>query len=549
MIGFLFMALFILTACQNKTGNPYLTKEYLSERETAKNVLNLTETSEIPTMDTVKQRDRISSNVMNNVFEGLYRQGDDGALLLGMAAEEPEVSSDGLTYLFSIKEDAVWSDGTPVTAHDFVFAWQRLVDPQTKALGSHLIDGVVQNASEILQGEKNVTELGAIALEDKVLEVTLTRPITYFKNLLALPGFFPQNEQFVKKMGTNYATSNETLLYNGPFVLSEWDGFGLSWVYQRNKKYWDSSEVKMSTINVDVVKETSTALNLYKNGAVDRITLTGDYIEREKKHPELHNIPTSSVYYLKLNQQRDGEPTPLANINIRKGIAKAIDKSGFISQVLKNGSIPADGLVPEGFAFAPETGADFRKQNGHLLTYHLEEAREAFQLGLDELGVNSITLEIIGDDTQIGRESLVYLQENLMNVFPNLVVNISNRPFYARLNADEEQNYDIQLAGWGADYSDPINFLELFTTHNGNNKTGFSSEEYNKLIASAQTRDVSEKERWNLLLQAEQLLMQEAVIAPLYQEYKTVLQKDNVNGIISHPVGPEQTYKWAKNEG
>lgn len=549
MIGFLFIAVLFLTACQEETGNPYLTDEYLSERETGKNVLNLTETSEIPTMDTVKQRDRISSNVMNNVFEGLYRQGEGGELLLGMAAEEPEISNDGLTYTFLIKEDVVWSDGTPVTAHDFVFAWRRLVNPETEALGSHLINDVIQNASEILQGEKNVTELGVKALEEKVLEVTLVRAIPYFKNVLTLPVFFPQNEQFVTEMGTDYATSSGTLLYNGPFVLSEWDGFGLSWVYQRNAKYWDRDQVKIHTINVDVVKETSTALNLYKNDAVDRIALTGDYIESEKNHTELHNISTSSVYYLKLNQKREGEMTPLANKNIRKAIAKAIDKSGFINQVLKNGSIAADGLVPEGFAYAPESGADFRKQNGHLLTYHLDEAREAFQLGIDELGVDSLTLEIIGDDTQIGRESLVYLQENLMAVFPDLIVNISNLPFYARLNADEAQNYDIQLAGWGADFSDPVNFLELFTTHNGNNKTGFANEGYDKMIETAQSNDVSEAERWDILLQAEQLLMEEAVIAPIYQEYKTILQKDNVNGIISHPVGPEQSYKWARNQG
>lgn len=543
--AFLFIALLFLAACQKKTGNPYLTEEYITERETAQNVLNLTETSEIPTMDTVKQRDRISANVMNNVFEGLYRQSESGELVLGMAAEEPVVSSDGLTYTFLIKEDAVWSNGDPVTAHDFVFSWRRLVDPETTALGSHLIADVVQNAGEIIQGEKSVTELGVEAVDDKTLQVTLARPVTYFKNLLTLPVFFPQNEAFVQEMDENYATSSGALLYNGPFVLGEWDNTGLSWVYQKNDTYWDRDKVKLDTINVDVVKETSTALNLYKNNAVDRITLTGNYIEREKQHPEFETIPTSSVYYLKLNQERDGEPTPLANKNIRKGIAKAIDKEGFITQVLKNGSIPADGLVPEGFVYSPDEGTDFRKQNGHLLTYHLDEAREAFELGLEELGVDSITLEIIGDDTQIGRESLVYLQENLMSVLPHLVVNISNRPFYERLNADEEQDYDIQLAGWGADFADPINFLELFTTHNGNNQTGFSNEDYDAAIAKADSNEISATERWDLLLQAEQLLMEEAVIAPIYQEYKAVLQKDYVKNIISHPVGPEQTYKWA----
>lgn len=544
-MGVLFGTMLLLTACQTKTGNPYLTEEYISERETAQNELNLIETSEIPTMDTVMQRDRISANVMNNVFEGLYRQGENGELLLGMAAEEPEISEDGLTYVFPIKEEALWSNGDPVTAYDFVFSWRRLADPKINALGNHLIEEVVQNATEIIDGELEVTELGVEALDDKTLKVTLANPITYFKNLLTLPVFFPQNESFVNEMGGNYATSGETLIYNGPFTLNEWDGIGLSWVYERNDQYWDREAVKLNTINVDVVKETSTAVNLYKNDAVDQVTLTGNYIEQEKNHPELENIPTSAVYYLKLNQERDGEATPLANKNIRTGIAKAIDKTGFIDQVLKNGSTPADGLVPEGFAFSPETEKDFRKQNGHLLTYHIDEAREAFQHGLNELGVESITLEIIGDDTQIGRESLVYLQDNLMDILPDLTINISNQPFYARLDADEKQDYDIQLAGWGADIADPINFLELFTTHSGNNRTGFSSEQYDSLIETAEYTEVSDTERWNMLLEAERLLMEEAVIAPIYQEYKTVLQKAHIDGMVSHSVGPEQTYKWA----
>lgn len=536
--------LIFMGACEKQSGNPYLTEEY-TNRHNNENVLNLTESSEIPTMDTVMQRDIVSGNVMNNVFEGLYRQGKDGEIVLGMAAEEPAISDDGLTYTFKIKEDAVWSNGDPVTAHDFVFAWRRLVDPETKGVGSHLIQDIVKNANAIISGELDSNELGATALDDKTLQVELTKPFTYFSNLLTLPVFFPQKEEFVIEMGYKYAKSSETLLYNGPFVLKEWDGTGLSWVYEKNEQYWDSDSVKLNTINVDVVKETYTALNLYNNDLVDHIMLTGEFIELEKDHPELEYIPTSSVYYLKFNQNKDGEPTPLANENIRKALAKAIDKSGFVEKVLRNGSIEADGLVPERFAYDPETGTDFRKQNGYLMPYNRQEAVELFKKGLEELGVDKLSLEIIGDDTQVGRDSLVYLQKNLMDVFPELQINISNKPFYARLTADEEQNYDIQLAGWGADYADPINFLGLFTTNNGNNNTGFSSENYDALIADAESVEISPSQRWKLLLEAEKQLLNEGIIAPIYQEYKAVLQKDKVDGIIAHPVGAEYTYKWA----
>lgn len=536
--------LIFMGACEKQSGNPYLTEEY-TNRHNNENVLNLTESSEIPTMDTVMQRDIVSGNVMNNVFEGLYRQGKDGEIVLGMAAEEPVITEDGLTYTFKIKEEAVWSNGEPVTAHDFVFAWRRLVDPETKGVGSHLIQDIVKNANAIISGELDSNELGATALDDKTLQVELTKPFTYFSNMLTLPVFFPQKEEYVMEMGYEYARSSETLLYNGPFVLKEWDGTGLSWVYEKNEQYWDRDSVNLNTINVDVVKETYTALNLYNNDLVDHIMLTGEFIELEKDHPELEYIPTSSVYYLKFNQNKDGEPTPLANENIRKALAKAIDKSGFVEKVLRNGSIEADGLVPERFAYDPETGTDFRKQNGYLMPYNRQEAVELFKKGLEELGVEKLSLEIIGDDTQVGRDSLVYLQKNLMDVFPELQINISNKPFYARLTADEEQNYDIQLAGWGADYADPINFLGLFTTNNGNNNTGFSSKNYDALISDAESVEISPSQRWKLLLEAEKQLLNAGIIAPIYQEYKAVLQKDKVDGIIAHPVGAEYTYKWA----
>ena len=230
--------LIFMGACEKQSGNPYLTEEY-TNRHNNENVLNLTESSEIPTMDTVMQRDIVSGNVMNNVFEGLYRQGKDGEIVLGMAAEEPVITEDGLTYTFKIKEEAVWSNGEPVTAHDFVFAWRRLVDPETKGVGSHLIQDIVKNANAIISGELDSNELGATALDDKTLQVELTKPFTYFSNLLTLPVFFPQKEEYVMEMGYEYARSSETLLYNGPFVLKEWDGTGLSWVYEKNEQYWE----------------------------------------------------------------------------------------------------------------------------------------------------------------------------------------------------------------------------------------------------------------------------------------------------------------------
>ena len=507
-------------------------------------VLNLVESAELPTMDSALATDAVSFNVMNNVNEGLYRQGPDGELVLGMAAEEPKVSEDGLTYTFKIREDAVWSNGDPVTANDFVFSWRRLVNPETAAEYSYMIDGVVKNATAILTGEMAPTELGITATDDKTLEIQLEKAVPYFESLTTLSMFFPQNEAYVTEQGDAYASDSDHVLYNGPFVLDEWDGTGLSWVMNKNEDYWDADAVELDAVNIDVIKETSTALNLYDTGSIDRMILSGDYVQTQQGNPDLKTQPTSTVAYLKFNQERAGEQTALANENIRKAIAMAFDKQAYVDTVLQNGSIPANGLVPESLAIDPSTGEDYREQNGDLLSFDKEQAQEYWEKGLQELGVDSLSLEILSDDTENAKKSIEFLQGQLTQNLPGLEITLRNVPFKVRLDANSNQDYDIQLALWGADYADPINFLELFQSENGNNKSGYSSADYDALIESAQTNVTDLESRWADMLNAEKVLMDDAGIAPIYQRAYAVLEKDYVKDFTTYLVGAEWSLKW-----
>ena len=508
-------------------------------------VLNLIESGEIPTMDSVLNTDVVGGNVMNNVFEGLYRQGLEGELVLGMIEDEPEVSEDKLTYTFKIREDANWSNGDPVTADDFVYAWQRLTDPTVAAAYNYMIQDIVVNATEIINGEKEPSELGAKAIDEKTLEVELARAVPYFKDLLTLPMYYPQKQDYVEELGDKFASDSDNLIYNGPFTLTEWDGTGLSWVYEKNEDYWDAEAVKLDTINFDVVKETSTALNLYETGGIDRMKLTGEYVQTQQGNEDLIVEPTSSVFYFKFNQERNGEETDLTNENIRKGIAMAFDKDAFAETVLQNGSLPANGLVPEGLAIDPETGEDYRDQNGDLLEFNVEEAQKYFEKGLEELGKDSLTLEILGDDGENAKKSLEFMQGQLTQNLPGLDITLRNVPFKVRLEADSKQDYDLQMSGWGADYADPINFLELFASDNGNNKSSFANDEYDALIKSSLSEVENLEERWDGMLEAEKILMETAGIAPIYQRYNSVLEKPYVKDIAAHLVGAEYSYKWA----
>lgn len=533
----------VLAACGNGSDNSGSNGSGESEQ-----VLSWTTSSELPTMDTTMVTDTVSFDMMNNVNEGLYRQNQDGEYEAGVLDGEPEISEDGTVYTYKIKEDATWSNGDPVTANDFVFAWQRLVDPDTAAPYSYLADGIIQNATEIISGEMEPSELGAVAVDEKTLEVSYAKPVPYLEGLLSMAPFYPLNQTYVEEQGDSYATNSDTVLYNGPFTLSGWDGTNLNWSLEKNDSYWDADNVQLDTVKYQVLKETSTALNLFDSGEIDYTTVSGEYVAAREGDPNMANSPESSVFFIKMNQERNGEETPLANTNIRRGIAQAIDKQSFADQVLQNGSLPADYLVPEGLASNPSTDVDFREDSSEgtgFVDYDVESAQEAFNAGLEELGTDAITLELLVDDTENAKRSAEYIQGQLQTNLPGLQVQIVSVPFKNRVAADNSQDYDLQISGWGADYADPINYLELFVTDGNNNNSGYSNEEYDALIQSASDETEDLDKRWNDLVKAETLILDEAGIAPLYQRYGAYLEQPSVEGVVHHQVGASTSFKWA----
>lgn len=541
----------VLAACGNGGDDAATSDSSAATSSTAtsgENVLNWTTSSELPTMDTTMVTDTVSFDMMNNVNEGLYRQNADNEYEPAMLDGEPTISEDGTVYTYKIKENANWSNGDPVTAGDFVFAWQRLVNPDQAASYSYLADGIIQNATEIINGEMEPSELGVKAVDDKTLEVTYAKPVPYLEGLLSMAPFYPLNQAYVEEQGENYATNSDTVLSNGPFTLAGWDGTNLNWQLVKNDTYWDAENVKLDAVNYQVLKETSTAINLFDSGEIDYTTVSGEYVAAREGDPNMANAPESTVFYLKMNQERNGEETPLANKNIRTAVAKAIDKQSFADQVLQNGSKPADYLVPEGLAFNPSTGADFREDSAaaaEFLTYDVAAAQEAFKAGLEELGTDSVSIELLVDDTENAQRSAEYIQGQLQENLPGLEVSIVAQPFKNRIAADNSQDYDLQVAGWGADYADPINYLELFITDGGNNNSGYSNEEYDALIASAAGETEDLDARWADLVSAESIILEDAGIAPLYQRFGAYLQQPTVEGVVHHQVGASTSFKWA----
>ncbi|MFF2752243.1 peptide ABC transporter substrate-binding protein [Psychrobacillus sp. NPDC058041] len=513
-------------------------------------VLNLMQTAEIPTLDTSLVTDAVGLDLLNNINEGLYRLNQENVAIPAIAEEEPTISEDGLVYTFKLR-DSNWSDGSPVTANDFEYAWKRAMNPDMASeYGPFMMNGVIKNASAISEGKMDFNELGVKALDEKTLEVTLEKPIPYFLSLMSFGTFYPLKEEFVKAQGDNYAKNSESLLYNGPFTLTNWDGTGLTWKLVKNDQYWDKDTVKLTEINYDVVKENATAVNLYTNGEKDRTGLTGEYAMQYADDPEKIVQPDTSIFWFKFNQERLGKKSPLANKNIREAISKAFNKEDLTNVVLANGSVPANYMIPKDFAFDAD-GNDFRDVNGDMATFNPEEAKAAWEKGLSELGVTELSLEILGGDTETSKKMDEYLKNQLETNLKGLKISLKEVPFSVRLELDTKQDYDIQVAGWGPDYQDPFTFLTLWETKGGNNQMSYSNPEYDQLLKDINgSLALDPVKRWEAMARAEKIIVDEDyAIAPIYQRGLVFLVKPYVKGIISHPFGGDYSYKWAYIEG
>ncbi|HHK5533047.1 TPA: peptide ABC transporter substrate-binding protein [Bacillus mobilis] len=520
----------LLTACNNKANK--------SDTEAKKQVLNVTVSEEIPSLDTAKTMDGTSAHVMQNIFEGLYVL-DDQDQPIPAVAKSFKRSEDGKKYTFDLRKDAKWSNGDSVTANDFMFAWKRAINPETASQYAYMLFHV-KNAKEINQGTMALDNLGVKAINDYKLEVELEQPIPYFLQLLALPIYLPQHESFLKEQGKNYALEPSNLIYNGPFVLEKWK-HEQEFQLKKNASYWDEKKVKLDEINFQIVKDTMTAVNLYEAGNLDRVPINSQFVDKYKGNKELHMSSEPGMAMLRFNEKNNA----LANKKVRQSISLALNKEDFVAHFINNGAKSASGLVPAGH-INEETGKDFRKENGDLSPYDLQNAKKIWTEAKKELGVDEVNLEFLTYEQDNAKRMAEYIKGDLEKHLQGLTIQIKQQPFKQKLQLEQAGDYDISMANWGPDYKDPISYLELFTTDNQNNKMNYSNRHYDELIKKTKSDLVlNQKKRWEALQEAERILLDDAAVAPLYQMGSAYVQKDYVKGIEKHQFGGVYTYKNA----
>ncbi|ANU14848.1 oligopeptide ABC transporter, periplasmic oligopeptide-binding protein OppA [Planococcus halocryophilus Or1] len=502
-------------------------------------VLNISTAADIPTLDSTKAHDGIAFTVLNNVNEGLYRQDENHEPIEALVTDHTE-NEDKTVHTFTLR-DSNWSNGEPVTAQDFEYAWKRVMKDASPYSFMFVTAGI-KNAEAIMNEEMDAEDLGVKAIDEKTLEVTLEAANPLFQSLMTFPTFLPQNQKFVEEQGDQYALEAENILFNGPFTLVDWT-HEQGWKYEKNEDYWDAEAVKLDAINAYVVKDPAAGINLYETNKVDRVVLSSEAVDQNKGDENFETILEPEIFFLRFNHNHP----VLGNENIRKAVNMAIDKESLTEVILKDGSTALNGVVPKGFFTSP-AGEDFRDLNGDFNTGTIEEAQKLWEQGLEETGATDVTVSINIADSEDHKKVAEYIQAQLKDNLPGFNLDIKAVPFAQRLEIEKAIEYDLSLSSWGPDYSDPMTYLDMWLEGGSANRMDYSNEKIQELVASARTETDLEK-RYQMLLDIEKVLLEEdAAIAPLYQGGTAVLMRSKIKNLLVHPTGASFSYKWVTIE-
>ncbi|EGD26567.1 oligopeptide abc superfamily atp binding cassette transporter, binding protein [Lactobacillus delbrueckii subsp. lactis DSM 20072] len=354
--------------------------------------------------------------------------------------------------------------------------------------------------------------------------------MAYFKDLMAFPVFFPQEEKAVKKYGDKYGTASKYMAYNVPFVQKGWTGSNLSWKLVKNPDYWDKQSVKLDQISFTVNKTATTAYNLYQSNKIDALGLDSNLTKQFKGKKNYYSLSNGGTYYLELNEKNPN----LANSNIRKAISLAINQENLIRILCGNNQV-ANTYTAKGLT--EYDGEDYTSMISSsakdLYKYQPSKAKEYWQKGLSELGKSSLTLNLLTSDSDSdgGKKTGEALQSMLETQLPGLKLTVTSVPFKTRLARRENCEFQICGSDWIADFADPISFLELLTSKNSSNYGSWKNSQYDKLIAASKNTNNQEK-RLKDMSEAESILLDDTGVIPLYYEDDAWLIRSNAKGWI-----------------
>lgn len=497
-------------------------------------IYNLGEDPE--TIDPTLNTSSGAGSIIENAFEGLMRLDENEKAIPGVA-ESYEETDDGLVYTFKLRKDAKWSDGEAVTAKDFEYSWIRAITKETAAEYNYQLF-YIKNAEKFFNGEATREEVGIEVVDEHTLKVTLEAPTAYFLELTAFTTYFPEREDIVSADPDGWANDPETYISNGPFKLVKWD-MKDKLVFEKNENYWNASEIKLPGVVYKLVTDVNSAYASLKSGDFDMVdTVPPAEIENGKKEGLVKVYPNLATYMLIFNVGKQDTLSEdlkkvLSNTKVRKALSIAIDRKGLVENVTKGEQVPAYSFVPKGIL--NEKGEEFAsKEYYDANNNNVEEAKKLLAEAGYPNGEGIPTIEFMynteGDHKLIAQA----IQQDWAQLGVN--VSLANQEWKVFLNTRKDGGYQIARHGWSGDYVDPMTFLDLWVTGGGNNDAGYSNPEYDKLVSEAKIEG-DEAKRWELMRKAEDIVMDEMPIIPLYYYTKIKGAKPEVKGVRVSTLG------------
>ena len=467
--------------------------------------------SEPTTMNTMLAYDTGSSSILREIVSGLFKL-DKNDKPIPDLIESYTVSDDKLTYTFKLKQGPKWSNGEPVTAKDYVFGWTTAMKPETGASYSFILADNIKGGDDYAAGKIKEDGLGISAPDDYTLSITFNKPIPYALSLFAFTAYMPLNQKAYESIGADkYGKDADGVVTDGAYKVTEWqhnDHVTLT----KNEDYWDKDKIGIPKLKYVMLSDANATLNAFKAGQLDFMTVGKDQIKllQAEGQPIAKYIETGPWYFMYNTTQK-----PFNNAKVRQAFGMSVDIDSYINDVLADGSVKADGLVPPGIAGA---NGDYAEARGSIQPkYDPAQAKTLLAEGLKEVGMTADQFKPVftSTNTTSGQRDAAFFQEQWKT---NLGVSVEIKLLdnKARFEAMQSQNFQFVMAGWSPDYNDPMTFLDMFMTNNGNNNGKYSNKTYDDLVTKA-INEADPAKRQDYLIQAEKLVAStDAAIYPIY---------------------------------
>lgn len=491
--------------------------------------------SEPPSMDPALATDTTSGWVLDHLFEGLYRKNKNGEIEPALA-EKTEVSEDNTTYTFTLK-DAEWSNGDPITAGDFEYAWKRVLNPETGSSFAFYMY-YISGAEAYNKGDGSVEDVGITAVDDKTLKVELNAPTGFIEKLLSFWTFYPVNQSVVEE-DENWSAEADSIVSNGAYEMTSWKHDN-ELTIEKRASYWDKDSINMEKITWKMVNDATTYYQMYKSGELDMIhTLPIDVISSEKESDDFKITPYFGTYMYMFNVDKE----PFTNEKVRKAFAMAIDRESITEDISQAGETPAYGFVPEG---VDTPSGDFREQSGEYFEEDFDKAKQLIEEAKEEEGWSELPSVELMYNTSDNHKKIAEGVQEMLKQNLDVEVTLNNQEWKTYLDTTKQGNFQMARMGWIGVYVDPTPILEYYLGDSPNNRTNWVNEEYDSLIAESKMVQDEEK-RMELLHKAEDILMEDMPFMPVYHYSQNYLTSKDYKGIV-YPVNRYPNLRYAEKK-